>query len=38
MNNNESDFYDYLVLLKQKIQIERIICINESNLSKFEKI
>ncbi len=31
------DFYNYLVHLKQKIQIEKIICIDEGNPSKFEQ-
>ncbi len=29
--------YDYLVQLKQKLQIEKIICIDEGNPSKFKQ-
>ncbi len=31
------DFYDYLVQLNEKLQIEKIMCIDEGNPSKFEK-
>ncbi len=31
------DFYDYLVQLKHKLQIEKIICIDDGNPSKFEQ-
>ncbi len=37
INSNKIDFYDYLVQLKQKLQIENIICIDEGNTSKFEQ-
>ncbi len=37
INSNTIDFYDYLVQLKQKLQIEKIICIYEGNPSKFEQ-
>ncbi len=37
INSNKIDFYDYLVQLKQKLQIENIICIDEGNPSKFEQ-
>ncbi len=37
INTNKIDFYDYLVGLKQKLQIEKIICIDEGNPSKFEQ-
>ncbi len=36
-NSNKIDFYDYLVQLKQKLQIEKIICIDEGNPSKFKQ-
>ncbi len=37
INSNKIDFYDYLVQLQQKLQIENIICIDEGNPSKFEQ-
>ncbi len=37
INSNKIDFYYYLVQLKQKLQIENIICIDEGNPSKFEQ-
>ncbi len=37
INSNKIDFYDYLVQLKQKLQIENIICIDKGNPSKFEQ-
>ncbi len=37
INSNKSDFYDYLVQLKQKLQIEKIIYFDEDNPSKFEQ-
>ncbi len=37
INSNKIDFYDYLVQLKQKLQIEQIICIDEGNPSKFKQ-
>ncbi len=37
INSNNIDFYDYLVQLKQKLQIENIICIDECNPSKFKQ-
>ncbi len=36
MNNYKIDLYDYLVWLKQTLQIERVICNVEGNPSKFE--
>ncbi len=37
INNNKIDCYDYLVQLKQKLEMEKIICIDEGNPSKFEQ-
>ncbi len=37
INSNKIDFYDFLVQLKQKLQIENIICIDKGNPSKFEQ-
>ncbi len=37
INSNKIYFYDYLAQLKQKLQIENIICIDEGNPSKFEQ-
>ncbi len=37
INSNKIDFYNYLVQLKQKLQIENIVCIDEGNPSKFEQ-
>ncbi len=37
INSNKIDFYDYLVQLKRKLQIEKIICIDEGNPRKFEQ-
>ncbi len=37
INSNKIDFYDFLVQLKQKLQIENIMCIDEGNPSKFEQ-
>ncbi len=35
--SNKIDFYDYLVQLKQKLQIENIVCIDEGNPNKFKQ-
>ncbi len=37
INSNKIDFYHYLEQLKQKLQIETIICIDEGNPSMFEQ-
>ncbi len=37
INSNKIDFFDYLAQLKQKLQIEKIICVDEGNPSKFEQ-
>ena len=36
-NNNEIDFYAYLIVLKQKLNIEQTICVKEYRPDKFEK-
>ncbi len=37
MNNNKIDFYDYMLWLKQKLQIDQMLCVNEDNPSKIEQ-
>ncbi len=36
-NNNNIDFYEFLLILKYKLQIEQSICINNGTETKFNK-
>ncbi len=37
INSNNIDFNDYLVQVKQKLQIDKIMCIDEGDPCKFEQ-
>ncbi len=37
INSNKIDIDDYLVQIKQKLQRQKIVCIDEGNPSKFEQ-
>ncbi len=38
LHNNKIDFYNYLVQLKNKLQVEEICCTNENNSTRFKKL
>ncbi len=38
LHNNKIDFYNYLVQLKNKLQVEEICCTNENNSTQFKKL